>query len=94
MTAFVSTEITVANTTAVKAVDSEAFNRLVTIHDPAGGLRVAFTSASASTGMKVARMIPSTTQAVATFALPAGQELWVWQDSGNTASVPVFVTVN
>lgn len=93
MTAFVSTGITVANATAVKAVDLEAFDRQVTAYDSSGALRVAFTSASASTGMPLSKMIPTTTQAVATFALPANQELWLWQDSGNSAVIPVFVTV-
>lgn len=94
MAAFFSTSVTVANTTAIKVVDSEEFDRRVSVNDSTGSImRVAFTSADASTGMKVVYVNSVPSQATATFNLPADHELWVWQDSGGSATAGVLVTV-
>lgn len=93
MPSFLSTETAVANATAVKVVDAADFNRVVVINDSTGSsMRIAFTSADASTGMKVNMFEIYSGQPTARFVLPAAQELWVWQNSGNSATATVLVT--
>lgn len=78
MAAFSSGEVTPAAATATKIVDAEAFDRRVYLYGDA--VRVAFTSASVSTGAKLG----SSALGSPAFALPAGQELWVYHSSGGT----------
>lgn len=93
MTSFSSVEVSVANTTAVKVVDAADFDREIWINDStAANMRVAFTSAAASTGVKISKLVVAVSGVTARFVAPAGQELWVWQDSGNSATASVFVT--
>ena len=91
MAAFVSARQSIANTTATKIVDSADFDRTVYVKDQASGMRVAFTSAASSTGAVLSSLSASGTLAV--FVLPADEELWVYQNTGNPADVDFLVTL-
>jgi hypothetical protein len=87
--AFISTQVSVAVNTPVKIVDAEEFDRVVSVLDPVTGMRVAFTSADASTGFQV-RNLGLVGTAMGTFVLPADHEAWVYSSAATTAEV--FVT--
>jgi hypothetical protein len=91
MAAFVSSRQSIPNTTTTKIVDADDFNRRVYVKDQAGGMRVAFTSAAASTGAVLSSLAGSNEPAV--FVLPADEELWVYQNTGNPADVDFLVTL-
>jgi hypothetical protein len=87
---FVSTEIAVADSTAVRLVSAAQFNRALTISAD-GTTRFAFTSGAASTGIKVSAL-GDHSNAIGRFTLPAGEEAWVWQNSGGSINVQVLAT--
>lgn len=91
MAAFVSARQSISNASATKIVDADEFDRRVYIKDQASGMRVAFTSASASTGAVISSLSASGTPAV--FVVPADEELWVYQSTGNPADVDFLVTL-
>lgn len=88
MAAFGSGEVSLSAATATKIVDAAEFDRRVIAHGDT--VRVAFTSGSASTGAKISDLSPTNT--VAVFALPAGQELWVYSSSPSIISYLVTNT--
>lgn len=91
MAAFVSARQSIPNATATKIVDPEDFDRMVYVKDLASGMRAAFTSATASTGAALSSLSGSGVPAV--FVLPADEELWVYQTTGNPADVDFLVTL-
>jgi hypothetical protein len=92
MTAFISSEVSVATATPVKVADVDDFTRRVFTGDPSGAFRLGFTSASVSTGALVNKLGSSSASGAVDFMLPAGQELWVYQASGSTQTINVLVT--
>ena len=85
MAAFVSGEVTLSAATATKIVDAEDFDRDVLLYGDA--VRVAFTSASVSTG---AHLSGTSLPVGAMVRLPADAELWAYHNGGT--QVGYFVT--
>lgn len=93
MAAFTSGEQSVSASTATKIVDAEDFDRRVILYDASGGTRVAFTSAAAPNGAKVALLSLSGQGGLACqFALPADEELWVYNSSAAAVHYLVSTT--
>jgi hypothetical protein len=91
MAAFISSRQSIPNATATKIVDADDFDRMAYVKDQAGGMRVAFTSAAVSTGAALSSLAGSNEPAM--FVLPADEELWVYQSTGNPADVDFLVTL-
>jgi hypothetical protein len=91
MAAFVSSRQSIPNATATKIVDADDFDRRVYVNGTGTIFRVAFTSATASTGAALGSLAGSNEPAV--FVLPADEELWVYQNTGNPADVDFLVTL-
>lgn len=82
MAAFGSGTVSVPATSATKVVDAEAFDRMVVLN---GTVHFAFTSGSAPSGMQTNETQPSNAP-IASFALPADQELWVYSSGATTVT--------
>jgi hypothetical protein len=91
MASFVSAAQSIPNATATKIVDQADFDRMVTIN-ASSSVHVAFTSGTASTGAFAAKLAMSTSIDTAQFVLPADEELWVHQSSGNPITISFLVT--
>jgi len=89
MSAFISSQVSVAASTPVKIVDADDFDRVVLVLDPVTGMRLAFTSAGASAGFLV-RNLESAGATANRFVLPADQEAWVYSTAATVTEV--FVT--
>jgi hypothetical protein len=91
MAAFVSKEQSIPNASATKIVDSADFDRTV-VFNGSGQMRIAFTSSSVTTGAVAGGLALSVSINAMQFVLPAHEELWVYQSSGNPATVSYLVT--
>lgn len=91
MAAFVSARQSIPNSTATKIVDAADFDRTAYVNGVSGAFRVAFTNVGASTGAATTSLAGSGYPAV--FVLPADEELWVYQTTGNPADVDFLVTL-
>lgn len=88
MTAFGSGVVSLPAATATKVADAEEFNRAVVL---SGSVHFAFTSASASTGIQTNETQPSNAS-VASFVLPADQELWAYSSGATSVSYLITAT--
>lgn len=91
MASFVSAEQSIPNTTATKIVDSADFDRSIAFNG-SGQMRIAFTGAAVTTGAVAKQLALSVSIDAVQFVLPADEELWVYQSSGNPATVSYLVT--
>jgi hypothetical protein len=81
---FVSKTVSLSASTATRVVDASEFSRRVLV----GGdtVRVAYTSADASTGAKLNDLRSGSAYDIS-FVLPAGQELYAYSSGAATVSV-------
>lgn len=91
MASFVSAEQSIPNATATKIVDAADFDRAVAFNG-SGQMRIAFTSGAVTTGAVATLLALSVSINAVQFVLPADEELWVYQSSGNPANVSYLVT--
>ena len=88
MAAFVSKQQSISAASATKIVDAADFDRRVVL---SGTVHFAFTSGDAPTGITTNETQPSNA-AIAVFALPADEELWVYSSGATSISVLVTTT--
>jgi hypothetical protein len=95
MAAFVSTQISVANATAVKVLDSAEMDRKARFANASGdgtAVHLAYSSGTASGGVRFATVADEATFTFGGMIIPAGEELWVYQTTGSTVTFDVITT--
>lgn len=92
MATFVGATVAVADSTATKLIDSSDVDREVKLYNPSNTstLRLAYTSASASTGITFVGLAGS--NLVGSLTLAADEELWAYQTTGNSINVELLTT--